>query len=113
MQNLIKPFLFLCLVLPAVCGTPACGAGQPLKKVLFTFQGPARSVCVSGDFNQWATDRDCLRAGDNGWTLALDLAPGTYRYLFLVDGHRWVGDPHALWQEDDGFGRRNAVRVVE
>ena len=32
--------------------------------------------------------------------------------MFVVDGERWVADPFAIEQADDGFGARNAVLDV-
>ena len=32
--------------------------------------------------------------------------------MFVVDGQRWMVDPFATEQKDDGFGSRNAVLDV-
>ncbi len=71
----------------------------------------ARSVTVAGDFNGWKTDVSELtdEDGDGGFVGSVDLAPGSYTYMFVVDGRDWVADPYAASYQDDGFGNRNAV----
>jgi hypothetical protein len=34
------------------------------------------------------------------------------RVSFVVDGDRWIGDPFAVEQSNDGFGSQNAVLDV-
>jgi hypothetical protein len=75
----------------------------------------ARSVAVAGDFNDWATDAVFLEdpEGDGVFVGTLHLSPGSYAYMFVVDGERWVGDPYAVNHRDDGFGNRNAVLRID
>jgi len=40
------------------------------------------------------------------------LAPGRYRYAFLVDGSRWLADPAAPRARDDEFGTPSSVVTV-
>jgi 1,4-alpha-glucan branching enzyme len=99
----------------------ACGPwnGQNIRTesdkrhVLFTFAGKAESVCLSGDFNGWSPGSLCLEMEDGRWKVEVFLAPGRYRYGFLLDGKDWVPDPSALLLEEDGFGKLNSVLVVE
>jgi 1,4-alpha-glucan branching enzyme len=73
-------------------------------------QPEARSVHAVGDFNGWDPARTSLQQVSSGvWTVTLPLTPGRYEYMFVVDGQRWVSDPAAVEQADDGFGARNAV----
>ena len=71
----------------------------------------ARSVVVAGDFNEWRTDATPLvdDDGDGVFVGTVSLARGTYDYMFVVDGERWVPDPYASQYRDDGFGQHNAV----
>ena len=71
----------------------------------------AHSVVVAGDFNEWRTDATPLvdDDGDGVFVGTVSLARGTYDYMFVVDGERWVPDPYASQYHDDGFGQRNAV----
>ena len=98
-------------------GPPAAGptpAAEPVVYVQFTLDAPdARSVAVSGDFNQWSGDAALEDAdGDGIWTLRVAVEPGVHEYMFVVDGERWVTDPNADRYADDGFGNRNAVLAV-
>jgi 1,4-alpha-glucan branching enzyme len=71
----------------------------------------ARSVTVAGDFNGWKTDVTTLADddGDGVFVGVVELPPGSYAYMFVVDGRDWVPDPYADSFQDDGFGNRNAV----
>lgn len=90
------------------------GAAAAVVYVQFTLQAPdARSVAVSGDFNQWAGDTVLEDPdGDGVWTGRLAVEPGLHEYMFVIDGDRWVTDPLAERYTDDGFGNRNAVLAV-
>ena len=83
------------------------------REVTFTFRSPAERVCLGGDFNEWSRDEQCLILENGVWTIRLKLKPGRYRYAFFMGGDRWVADPEAVWQEDDGFGTKNSVLIVE
>jgi len=47
------------------------------------------------------------------WSTIVVLAPGSYEYMFIENGERWVTDPLAARTRDDGFGSKNAVLDVE
>ena len=75
----------------------------------------ASSVSVVGDFNDWDDSATPLRlaSSKNGvWSVELPLAPGRYKYTFLVDGVRWVADPVAPRAVDSDFGTPNSVITV-
>ena len=97
---------------PAAADT-AAGAATPVMVRLVVLQPEARSVHAVGDFNGWDPARTSLQQVSSGvWSVTLPLTPGRYEYMFVVDGQRWVGDPAAVEQADDGFGSRNAVLEV-
>jgi 1,4-alpha-glucan branching enzyme len=80
---------------------------------LVVVQPGARVVQAAGDFNGWNPSRTPLeQTADGAWTVTLPLEPGRYEYQFVVDGERWIGDPFAVEQSNDGFGSRNAVLDV-
>lgn len=81
--------------------------------VVFTYTGEAEMVCISGDFNGWSPDAHCLKRNGDTWNIRLSLSPGRYRYAFFVDDIHWIPDPNAFLQEDDGFGMKNSVLIVE
>lgn len=74
----------------------------------------AKSVAVSGDFNDWQMTGVPLRDvdGDGVWSGLIALRPGLHKYMFIVDGETWITDPQADRYVDDGFGNRNAVITV-
>ena len=99
-------------------GLPACVTVQKAPEtenfsVLFVFTGRHDSVCLSGDFNGWSSESHCLQRKGDEWTIQLVLPVGSYRYGFVVDKKEWVCDPESPIQEDDGFGRKNSVLLIE
>lgn len=75
----------------------------------------AHTVAVAGDFNEWRTDDVYLEdpEGDGVFVGTLRLRPGSYAYMFVIDGERWVTDPYAANHRDDGFGNENAVLRID
>jgi hypothetical protein len=73
----------------------------------------AATVCVSGSFNSWSEQADCLSRSGDTWSTSVSLPPGRYQYLFLVDSHNWREDPGTALSEDSGFGTKNSVLIVE
>lgn len=74
----------------------------------------ARSVSLAGSFNEWRSEGIALVPGATPglWTVTVPLALGSHEYLFVVDGRRWIADPSAHAQVEDGFGQTNSVIVV-
>jgi len=70
------------------------------------------TISVVGDFNGWDPTSTPLRKQNGVWSTILALPPGTYEYMFVVNGERWTTDPLALRTREDGFGGRNAVLDV-
>jgi len=84
------------------------------RTVTISFHAPqARKVSLAGDFNRWSAEKGLMKKESNGiWTLEVPLEPGTYHYMFVVDGEAWVTDPNAESYRDDGFGNKNSVLRV-
>jgi len=78
----------------------------------FTSQ-TAKEVYVVGDFNNWEiTPPFKLDTKDSrGWEKQLTLAPGKYRYKFVVDG-QWVTDPKNDQIESNPFGGADSVLTI-
>ncbi|HEY2805873.1 MAG TPA: isoamylase early set domain-containing protein [Gemmatimonadales bacterium] len=95
-------------------GTTAATAATDTVYVHFSLTAPAaRAVSVAGSFNGWSTASLPLRrASDGSWEATVPLPVGEHRYEFVVDGQRWIPDPSAQSQADDGFGGTNSVIVV-
>lgn len=81
--------------------------------VTFTYRGNGNKVCLCGDFNRWSRITHCLGRSGDYWSIRLELRPGQYRYVFVLDGDRLIPDPGNPLQEDDGLGNRNSVLIVD
>lgn len=96
----------------SLASTGSTGAEAERVLVRFVFAGSeAESVAVAGDFSRW--DPIPLRRRDSDgqtvWTGLVAVPRGEHRYMFVLDGERWVTDPLATAVRDDGFGNRNAI----
>jgi len=74
----------------------------------------AHTVAIAGDFNGWNPQTNVLEdpEGDGIWTGTLNLEPGRYEYMFVMDGEKWFPDPNALRYVKDGFGNKNAILEI-
>ncbi|HTT67989.1 MAG TPA: isoamylase early set domain-containing protein [Gemmatimonadales bacterium] len=101
-------------------GSPVPVAAAPARAsadtvfVRFELEAPqARSVSVAGSFNGWQVGAlTMVRDARGVWSATAPLPVGEHRYEFVIDGTRWVPDPTAHAEVDDGFGGRNSVIVV-
>lgn len=93
---------------------PTGGAGGGPDALQFVLVAPrAASVALVGDFNDWDPARTPMRAARGGvWATIVPLAPGRYRYAFLVNGAEWRADPGAPPATDDEFGAPSSVITV-
>ncbi|HEX7122476.1 MAG TPA: glycogen-binding domain-containing protein [Gemmatimonadaceae bacterium] len=73
----------------------------------------AKSVVLTGDFNDWDVDGIPLtRLSDDGvWTVSVRIRPGQYRYQFVVDDTLRVPDPRVPQIEDE-FGGINSLLTI-
>ena len=74
----------------------------------------AQSVHVVGTFNDWRPGSIALEDQDHDgvWRATVVLPAGTYEYMFVVDGERWVPDHLAERLVADNFGRENSIVIV-
>jgi chromosome partitioning protein len=80
--------------------------------VVFTIEAPAAAhVQLAGDFNDWSPDGTEMEAVGLVWTKTLKLAPGRYRYRYVIDGE-WRSDPHNVAVEPSPFGGDDSVLVL-
>lgn len=105
--------LLLIVLIQGCAGAPLFSGDNAVRRILFTYEGPAQSVCISGDFNQWSPDSHCMRRQNGVWEIYLMLPAGVYRYVLVINGRDRVVDPKALFAESDGFGHRNAVAIID
>jgi hypothetical protein len=84
--------------------------------VMFTLPAEVRadSVALCGEFNQWSAEDIRLDRGADGiWWTVVALAPGTYRYRYLLDGKRWENAWQADRYEANPFGGTDSVVIVQ
>ncbi len=73
----------------------------------------AKTVQIAGDFNNWQPQQTILKASKDGkWELAMELAPGKYRYRMVVDG-QWQQDPYNGNVEANPYGEYNSILEVK
>ena len=73
----------------------------------------AKSVYVTGSFNDWSLDDTCrLEETDGEWRVEIPLKPGFYKYQFIVDGI-WKEDPANPRRERNSFGDINSLVEVK
>lgn len=89
---------------------------KPARKVIkkFQFEAPeANSVYLVGSFNNWDTSATPIKKDKSGlWKIDVKLTPGTYEYLFYVDG-QWKNDPKGTELKKNPFGTENNVLIVK
>jgi chromosome partitioning protein len=77
--------------------------------VLFTLKAPeAHHVQLAGDFNSWTPGSNEMEFSNGVWRTMLALAPGRYRYRYVVDGS-WQSDPLNVCTEPGPFGEQDSV----
>jgi 1,4-alpha-glucan branching enzyme len=83
------------------------------RKQTFQITEPhASKVLLVGDFTDWQQHAIPMEKGPDGlWTAAVKLPPGSYNYLFIVDG-QWCDDPQCSLRVPNPFGTYNMVRTV-
>jgi 1,4-alpha-glucan branching enzyme len=85
-----------------------------VKDVTFKFEAPeARAIYVAGDFNEWKiSDEGRLGRSENGcWEKRMGIAPGRYRYKFIVDGE-WTADAKNPELEPNVFGTFDSIITI-
>lgn len=70
----------------------------------------ADGVEVAGTFENWRPQPMAREPGGR-WVIELDLDPGEYEYVYLVDGQP-LTPPEAARRRADGFGGENGLLVV-
>ncbi len=81
--------------------------------VAFSLEAPdASEVLLAGDFNDWMPQGAEMAPVGGIWLKTLHLAPGRYRYRYVVDGE-WRCDPCNAAVEPSPFGGFDSLVVVE
>jgi hypothetical protein len=96
-------------------GETQTATSTPTVEVVFSLpaETAAERVALCGDFNDWAPEGISLdRAADRSWQVTVPLAPGSYRYKYLLDGVTWENGPDADSYEENAYGTLDSVIVV-
>ena len=81
--------------------------------VMFTVEAPnAAHVQLAGDFNDWTPDVGEMEPVGRVWKKMLKLAPGRYRYRYVIDG-QWCTDPRNAAVEPTPFGGHDSLLVLD
>jgi chromosome partitioning protein len=84
----------------------------PAGPIVFMLTAPgAQHVQLAGDFNAWNPGASEMEFCDGVWKTTVNLAPGRYRYRYVVDG-RWQSDPLNPTVEPSPFGDYDSVIVL-
>jgi hypothetical protein len=73
--------------------------GNGTASVTFTLASAvgASHAAICGEWNDWSPDRDVMEPAEDGFAYTVELEVGrTYRFRYLLDGHRWEND----WSAD-------------
>ena len=61
----------------------------------------AKTIRLSGTFNNWDPKGYTMEHKGDDWTISLRLKPGKYLYKFIVDDNNWIIDPgNPLWEQN-------------
>lgn len=100
------------VVFSTVSPAPIQPGVQNFQAVRLTY-APTRPeidrVSVAGSFNSWDPASAPMVKDGDVWTILLVLPAGTYEYMVIEDGERWITDPSAPRTRDDGFGGSNGL----
>ena len=79
----------------------------------FRLKGYAEAsiVALAGSFNNWNQSEFIFGKEGDEWVCRIDLEPGKHAYKFIVDGN-WLLDPANPNTEDDDYGVKNSVIIV-
>ncbi len=95
---------------PVQGATMAAAPPRSAPPVYVQFRLEARgatSVQLAGTFTAWQPRVELRETEPGEWTVLVPLRPGVHDYAFVIDGDRWVADPHAPQVADD-FGGTNS-----
>ena len=106
---------------PLYVSAKSCPPGRvPVEFTYRPANGSVSSVSVRGSFNKWG--KLPMRYENGTWEVAVCLRPGRYQYKYFING-QWVRDmskdnggkpvdPDADDYVPDGYGGKNAVRII-
>jgi chromosome partitioning protein len=94
---------------------PPAAPPAPREPIPFTFtlEAPeAARVQLAGEFNAWTPEGTEMEVDGRVWKKTLRLAPGRYRYRYVIDG-AWQKDPQNAVVEPSPYGGQDSVLVLD
>ncbi len=76
------------------------------------YKPDAFSVQLAGDFNNWNPSVGVLENKNGYWMTTVNLEPGQYKYMFVVNEKEWIPDPANSEYVISAFGGENSVVEV-
>ena len=85
------------------------------KKIFFQISRTGgKDRFSAGTFNGWNVSATPLKKDKEGnWFTKMELFPGTYEYLYVVDGEWWRDDPNCKMHQYNKYGGQNCLLIVE
>lgn len=80
------------------------------QNVELTYSGPAKMVELKGEFTGWVTEKRFVNQ-NGSWKASLELDPGNYQYLLVIDGRELLHPANAD-SIDNGIGGFNSLLKV-
>ncbi|MEQ9404820.1 MAG: alpha-amylase family glycosyl hydrolase [Cyclobacteriaceae bacterium] len=74
----------------------------------FSYSGDEEDIKIKGAFNAWNPNNTILEKQDSEYAAQVLLSPGSYEYLFVVDG-REIRDPSNKDSVSNGMGGWNSI----
>ncbi|XP_002991569.2 uncharacterized protein LOC9631897 isoform X2 [Selaginella moellendorffii] len=82
------------------------------QDIIFSWKGQASEVLLTGDFLEWQKQVPLEKSPDGTFQIKQKLAPGSYKYKFIVDG-QWMHSPDSPTASDGTGGFNNELIVAE
>jgi hypothetical protein len=99
-------------VAKTVAKSPAKLPGSGVFVRFERYSPKSSRVDLVGSFNGWDLGKYPLVRDENGvWSIQIRLAPGTYEYKYVYDGHFYEPDPEQE-QVANAFGSANNLLIV-
>lgn len=101
------------LLLVVVLGARVLFQSPETVEVTFVLHRPeARTVAVAGDFNSWSPQKGVMQRSNGDWVTTIAMKPGSYQYMFVIDGTEWAPDPASTDFVPGSFGDTNSLIEV-
>ncbi len=104
---------FLKISLPGIEHSILLKKSEKIKqKISFNPKGKIyKTVQIKGEMNAWNPNNGNMKLNNGIWETEIEIEPGTYQYLFVVDGIETI-DPVNPVKQSNGMGGMNSILTV-